>query len=296
MLDYHLHLWEHSRADVGFALDQVAAYCERAASLGVSEVALTEHAFRFRDVLNSVGGVAIRAGHEPSADFAEYFNFHARSELAHYVEFAQRARDEGLPVRVGLEVDLYRGRMSPLGEYLSQFPFDVLIGSVHWLDEWLFDDLDSDVQMSQWRRRDVDEVWREYGEAMEELADSGVVDVLAHPDVIKVAGFRPEDPSALWNVIVESAMRTGLSVEVSSAGWFKPAKEPYPAPGLLDRLVANGVGLTTASDAHRLDRVAARFDELRGLLTLRGVNTLDGYDRRRRRRVPLGGESRVNAE
>jgi histidinol-phosphatase (PHP family) len=298
VLDYHLHLWEHSQSDVGYALDQVAAYCEQAARRGVTEVALTEHAFRFRDVLSAVGDFWSRSGHEPSAAMAAYFDFHARNDLAQYVDFAERAREEGLPVRVGLEVDLYRDRMEPLAQLLEQFPFDVLIGSVHWLDEWLFDDLDDEYQMEQWRIRDVDEVWRDYGRALEELAESRVVDVLAHPDVIKVAGFRPDNPDSLWSVITEAALTADLSVEVSSAGWFKPANEPYPAPGLLDRLVARGVRFTTASDAHRLERVGARMDDLATLLESRGVHQLASYDQRRRLDVSLRGpeDSGVSAQ
>ncbi len=296
MIDYHLHLWEHSQSDVGYALDQVAAYCERAVSEGVSELALTEHAFRFRDVVQSVGDFWTREGHEPSRAMAEYFDFHARNSLSDYVTFAQRAKDEGLPIRIGLEVDLYRGRMEPLAELLAQFPFDVLIGSVHWLDQWLFDDLDSELQMAEWRRRDVGDVWRDYGEAMLELAQSRVVDVLAHPDVIKVAGYRPANPEALWEVITEAATSADLSVEVSSAGWFKPAQEAYPAPGLLDRLVSAGVRFTTASDAHRVERVAARLAEVGDLLSMRGVTTLAAYEGRRRVNVPLRGGSPVHSE
>ena len=41
MLDYHLHLWPHSQSDAEATVEQVAAYCERAVSAGVTEIALT---------------------------------------------------------------------------------------------------------------------------------------------------------------------------------------------------------------------------------------------------------------
>ena len=43
---------------------------------------------------------------------------------------------------LGLEVDYYRGRMDEVADLLAGYPFDVLLGSVHWVGAWRFDDLD----------------------------------------------------------------------------------------------------------------------------------------------------------
>ena len=101
---------------------------------------------------------------------------------------------------------------------------------------------------------------------MEELGASGVCDVLAHPDLVKIAGRVPAVPDEFYDRIAEAAARSGMAAEVSSAGWRKPVGEEYPAPPLLRRFVAHGVPLTTASDAHTLPDVADRADDLRGLL------------------------------
>jgi histidinol-phosphatase (PHP family) len=111
--------------------------------------------------------------------------------------------------------------------------------------------------------------------------------VLAHPDVIKVAGFLPTNPDALWDRMADAAAAVDVSVECSSSGWFKPVKEQYPADGLLDRLVARGVTFTTASDAHRLERVGSRAGDLATLLEARGVHELATYEQRQRIMVPL---------
>jgi histidinol-phosphatase (PHP family) len=68
-----------------------------------------------------------------------------------------------------------------------------------------------------------------------------------------------------------------MAAEVSSAGWRKPVGEQYPAAGLLERFVARGVPLTTASDAHRLEHVADRADDLRSVLAAAGADTLRAY-------------------
>jgi histidinol-phosphatase (PHP family) len=273
---------------VWFDLDQIAAYCDEAAANGVSELALTEHSHRFRDVADVVGPFWLRSGHEPtSASMAEYWDFHARNSLEAYVTLAQRAKDEGLPVKIGLEVDYYKGQMDVVTDLLAQYPFDVLIGSVHWLGTWQLDDIDSEVNMAEWVRRDVDECWRDYATALDELCQTHAVDVLAHPDLIKVAGYVADDPTPYWDAMADSAARADVSVEVSSAGWNKPIKEQYPAHGFLDRLVAKGVTFTTASDAHRLERVGQRADELATMLEEREVSELASYRARERHMIPL---------
>ncbi len=101
--------------------------------------------------------------------------------------------------------------------------------------------------------------------------------MLAHPDLIKVMGHVPAAPAEWWDRIAEAAATSGMAAEVSSAGWRKPVGEQYPAAGLLDRFVAHGVPLTTASDAHRLEHVADRADDLRNVLAAAGTDTLQAY-------------------
>ncbi len=288
MIDYHLHLWPHSDSSVDFVLDQVAQYCEQAATEGVSELALTEHAHRFVDVRAVMGDFWLRTGHEPTSKaLGAYMDWHARNSLEKYVELAVAAKSAGLPVKVGLEVDYVEGRMDELSALYAQYPFDVLIGSVHWLGTWQLDDYETPAHRHEWNVRDVDDCWALYARTLEELAASRAVDVLAHPDLCKVAGFVPSDPSPYWDQMAEAAAAVDVSVECSSAGWFKPIGEQYPAAGFLDRLVARGATFTTASDAHARGRVAARAGELAALLESRGVTELASYSNRQRAMVPI---------
>jgi histidinol-phosphatase (PHP family) len=288
VIDYHVHLWPHSESAVSFRLDQIAAYCDEAARHGVTELALTEHTSRFVDVLAAVGPFWQRWGHEPTSPvLAEYLDFHARNSLEQYVQLAQSAKDEGLPIKIGLEVDYYEGQMDVVSALLAQYPFDVLIGSIHWLGTWQFDDLDNEVHVHEWTVRDWDQCWADYARAIDELCAANAVDVLAHPDLIKVAGHYPSRTSEFWDQMAESAARAGVSMECSSAGWTKPVGEQYPAQGYLDRLVARGLTFTTASDAHQLERVGERANDLAELLEARGVHELATYSGRTRQMTPL---------
>ena len=289
MLDYHLHLWPHTRPDAPLVLDQVAAYCERANAAGVQEIALTEHLFRFVQADRLLGGFweDDDVPERLRESMAEYWRFHVGADLDEYVAMVLEARRQGLPVVLGLEVDYYRGHMDQVAALLHEYPFDVLLGSVHWVEGWRFDDLDDALSMSEWSARKVDDCWDAYADALGELAATGACDVLAHPDVIKAAGRRPEYPKEWWERIADAAASSGMATEVSSAGWRKPAGEQYPAEGLLARLAARGVPFTTASDAHHLSYVADRAKDLYALLTSVGVDRLTGYRRRQAHTLPL---------
>ena len=291
MLDYHLHLWPHHEHDTPLRVEQLAEYCAQAQAAGVTELALTEHLFRFRQADALVGGFWDDARVPPAlaASMADYWKFHATVDLDAYVTCALEAKAAGLPVVIGLEVDYYEGRMDDVARLLAGYPFDVLLGSVHWVDCWRFDDIDDPVSMDQWSGREVDACWDAYTTAMEELAASGACDVLAHPDVIKAAGFVPDAPAEWWDRIAEAAAASGMAAELSSSGWRKPVGEQYPAQGLLDRFVARRVPLTTASDAHHLDHVAHRAADLFALLASVGVGELQGYRAREPYPVPLAG-------
>ncbi len=288
MLDYHLHLWPHGQRAGQPTLEELAAYCERAAAVGITEIALTEHLFRFTQATGPLAG-CWSADPDPALrrQAEAYWHEHNSADLDLYVEVACQAKAAGLPVVVGLEVDYYAGRMDKVRALLEGYPFDVLLGSVHWIGAWLFDVIESAVAQKEWDHRGVEAAWRAYTEALEELAASGAVDVLAHPDLCKVAGHRPAVPDEFYDRIAEAAASSALAAEVSSAGWRKPCGEAYPAPPLLARFRARGVAVTTASDAHQLDHVGFRTQDLRPLLEEAGYTELAAFRDRRRRAVPL---------
>jgi histidinol-phosphatase (PHP family) len=288
VLDYHLHLWEHGPRSLDTTLEQVAAYCEQATAAGVVEIAVTEHLHRFRQVDAVFGGWWEAHPPSPVRDtMARFWDSEVGADLDTYVEVVLAAKAAGLPVVLGLEVDFHRGRMHEVADLLAGYPFDVLLGSVHWLGTWGFDNVGDAAVMAEWDARAVEDVWDAYVDCLDELADSGVCDVLAHPDLCKVAGRRPAVPDEWHARMAEAAARSGMAAEVSSNGWRKPAAEAYPAPDLLRRFHDAGVPVTTASDAHRRERVAERRVDIAGLLADTGYEELAAYRGRVRRAVPI---------
>lgn len=289
MLDYHVHLWPHDGpADpLELRLEQLGAYCARAERHGVEQIALTEHFFRFSVARAVVEGFWNDAGEPDLRDeMVAYFDRHATADLDEYVAAVLAARAAGLPVVLGLEVDYYPGRMGAVADFLAGYPLDVVLGSVHWLGNWQFDHLESPVMMGEWERRGVEDTWRRYVDALDELAQSGAVDVLAHPDLVKVTGRRPDAGlvAECEERIAEAASQSEIAAELSSAGWRKPVGEAYPSAHLLQLFAEREVPLTTASDTHGSALVADRVGELAaaaraaGYRTLRAFGARKGYD------------------
>ncbi len=289
MIDYHVHLWRHApHLPLQATVEQLAAYCEQAANLGVTEIAVTEHASRFGQVDALVRGWWSQ---DPSparrAETQASWDAELAADLDQYVDTALAARKAGLPVVVGLEVDYFPGQMDKVAGLLDGYPFDVLLGSVHWIGAWLIDALDWAEAQQQWTRRGVDQVWDSYTRSIEELAATRAVDVLAHPDLAKVAGYRPDLPAEFHERIAEAARGCGLAAELNSAGWRKTCGEAYPAPDLLARFLHHGVPITTASDGHRLADVSWRIGDLTALAVQAGYREVSVFRGRRRTQRPI---------
>jgi histidinol-phosphatase (PHP family) len=288
VIDLHTHLWPHEAPATLQSYDELARTCEIAAALGVEQIAITEHCNRFEEIADVALGLWRRDGIPALRAAAEHvWEAERGAHLDDYVDLLVAAQDRGLPILIGLEVDHLPGANDAISDILSAYPFDLLLGSVHWIGPWLFDAYDNEVFAAEWRSRSVDDVWGAYVDAVAELAQSGRVDVVAHIDVIKVAGYRPRDLGPFEARMCAAIEAGGVAVEVSSAGLRKPAGELYPSPALLRSLCEAGVALTTATDAHRPEQLGSGYDDVRRALREQGVDTITTFSRRRRQQVPL---------
>lgn len=255
MSDYHLHLHPHRPLPGAPPMGQyppghIDRYVEVALSRGVTELGFTEHLYRCIEADTALGHPW---EHEQNpllaAQIEEMITRERTLSLETYVSVVLDAKARGLPVKLGLEVDFQPGREQQVLDLIAPYPWDFLIGSVHWIGGWDFVRRDAG---DEFRRRGIDVAWRQYFELETALAASGMVDVLAHVDVVKKIGLRPapELVAQLGRPVVAAAAEAGVAVEVSSAGLRRASQEIFPAPALLAMFGAAGVPITLASDAH----------------------------------------------
>jgi histidinol-phosphatase (PHP family) len=255
MGDYHVHLHHHGPyRGVGPPLGEypdgyIEQYVEQARLRGLSEVGFTEHLYR---CVESDAVLGHFWEYEPKQDLAEqtaaFIQEDRTLSLEDYVAAVVDAKDRGLPVKLGLEVDFFPETIDAVLEFLDPYPWDFLIGAVHWVGGWSVDHGGAAYELA---RRGVRQAYEDYFALERQLAASGSVDVLAHVDVVKVHGDVLESPPLdLYAGVVEAAASSGTAVEVSSAGIYKPIDEIYPAPEFLKLFHSGGVPITLASDAH----------------------------------------------
>lgn len=270
LVDYHMHLRDTAGA-IAHRRDSVTPFVETALARGIDEIAFTEHAYYFRQTAE-VWQVP-------------YMSERCAYDLDAYCDAVLDAKREGLPVKLGLEVDYVGERQQRLNELLAPYPFDFRLGSVHWLGE-----LAVDASPGAWDVMTVDEVWQLYTGALCELTLSGAVDALAHPDLAKIFGRRPppELLAELHEQVALAVAAAGLAVEVSTAGLRKPVGELYPDADLLRACVRKGAPVTLASDAHEPALVGEDFDQALALAREAGCETVAVFEGGALRLAPLG--------
>jgi histidinol-phosphatase (PHP family) len=293
MGDYHVHLHKHGPYDGEgpppgqYPLDHIEAYVEKALENGALEVGFTEHLYR---CVESKAVLGKWWSEDPRKDLRKYTKSYVRSErvlsLERYVQAVVDAKDHGLPILLGLEVDFFPETAESVAAFLDPYPFDYLVASTHWLGAWGVDLPD---QVFEFDRRGPLQSYEDYFATETELAASGLFDVLAHADVIKKQGvFLSDSPSDLYEELAVAAARGGTAVEVSTAGLHQPAAEMYPAEPLLRRFHNHSVPITLASDAHVPEHTGRDFDKAIQLARSVGYTERIQFRKRVGEMVPLG--------
>ncbi len=282
LTDYHMHLQPDgagARAEAAAAWEAdgghlspawIGRYAARARSRAVSEIAITEHVYRFAQ----------------ARDWSEdpWWREEATEDADAYCEAVLGAGASGLPVLLGIEMDWLSHRRAEIAAFLEDRPFDVVLGSVHWIGALAVDDPGA----ADWGGRPAGEVWSAYLAELVAAAESGLFDVLSHPDLPKVFGSRlPESLQHAMDEAVAAIAATGIAVECSSAGLRKPVGELYPEPALLARFRQAGVPATLSSDAHRPEDVARDYATAVAALRGAGYETITRFSRRQATQVPI---------
>jgi len=270
IVDYHMHL-RNVREEVAHTVEAIELFLETAAERSVDEIGFSEHVYYFRQT-------------RPVWTLP-YQIERCVYDLDAYCGAVLEAKRRGLPVKLGLEVDFVGERQDELAGALADYPWDFLLGSAHWLDG-----LAVDQEPGLWATATVDEVWLRYVDALCELAASGHVDVLAHPDLAKIFSRRPgaEELAALHGRLADAAAESGVAVEISTAGLRKPVGEIYPDADLLRACLERDVPVTTASDAHTPDLVGHEFERALAYARTNGCETVTVFEGRVGRQEQLG--------
>lgn len=271
LIDYHTH---HARC--GHAVGSLEEYVQRGIEIGLSQIGLSDH----MPLLH--------------VDPASYYPEMAMPmvELPRYVDeaFSLKEKYRGqIDVRVGLEGDYIEGWEEQIERIVRAYPWDYVIGSVHFLGEW---DVSDFRQVHHWDGQDVFAVYERYYDAVGKAAKTGFYDIMGHLDVIKRFGNRPDPAREAETVELElkaltAVKEAGVAMELNASGLSKPVAEMFPSRRILVAAVQMRIPLTVGSDAHDPLKLSEHLDKARGLLYELGVRELATFEKRRRTMVPL---------
>jgi histidinol-phosphatase (PHP family) len=272
LVDCHIHLAPDAEpiGESALALDHIRDYVSTAVARGLDEIAFTEHVYRFaqaRDLFDH-----------------PFWQASCTADLEAYRSALRSARDAGLPVLAGIELDWIDGQADAIREIARGFEWDVVLGSVHWLEMFAVDHPDYSI----FDVYGADHVWGEYAAAFCRAASSGIYDVMAHPD-LPIAFGEPPSPAVLdaaYRDMVDALSESGAAVEVSTAR-LRKGGDLYPSAELLRRCARVGIPVTLGSDAHVADDVGADFAAAVAALESAGVRETMRFSGRIREVAPL---------
>lgn len=238
-------------ARCGHAFGSMEQYVEHAIASGLDELGFSDHLYLYWVPTEE---------RDPELGMADW-------ELDFYVEDVERCRRRyatDIAIRLSTEADFVPGHEQQLQAILQRYDWDYVVGSVHFIDGWGFDDSRKLAGYAEW---DIDALYARYFDLVGQSAETGLFDTIAHPDLVKKFGHRATvDQTSAYLHLAERLARSGVCVEVNTSGLRKPVGEVYPHPDLLRACQAAGVATTLGSDAHAPGEVAADLASAQALM------------------------------
>jgi len=241
-------------------------YVEAAIAAGVREIGFSDH-------------IPMYWRTEEQADPTSAM---AKGELEEYVTDVCRLQERypEIPIRLGIEADYIPGYEAELQRILERYPWDYVLGSVHNIGDWDFDNPMKIAQYDQW---EIGELYATFFELEVMAVRSGLFDIMTHLDLIKKFGHRPAyDLTPVYADLAGVIAEAGVAIELSTAGRRKPVGEDYPHPSLLRECARRGVPLILSSDSHHPREVAHCFADAREAALVAGFTQVVRFEKRRR--------------
>ena len=268
LVDYHIHT-PYCKHAVG----EMEAYVERAIELGLEEIGFSDH----MPVM-------------PEPKFCMGYE-----DLKPYIRRVRELRERyagQIAVRLGCEMDIVFDKVDEIRRIIDENEFDYVIGSIHYLDDWPFD-------QAQYRdvfeERDIETIYGRFFDTIIRAAQTGLYDITGHIDNIKRMGYRPgHDLSETYERVAQALHSMDCTVEINTSGLDTAAEEPYPSPEFLAVLRRHDIPVTLGSDAHSPDQVGRHFGQAAGYLASAGYTQIAYFSGRKRILKPFAGKSRAD--
>ena len=226
----------------GHATGSLDEYVRHAMDIGLKEIGFSDHAPMVHERLPGV-----------TMDFRQLPLYHR------LIDDVKAKYANQITIKYALEADFIPGFEDKTKSIIGGYPYDYIIGSVHYVNGWAVDD---PAAIEHWKTQDINHIWREYFKLLRQSAQTGMFNIIGHCDLPKKFGHRATmDMSDEVKTTAQVFKNCGVAIEINTSGLRKPIGEMYPCPEHLKIYSAAGVPLTFGSDAHTPGDVGKNFKE-----------------------------------
>lgn len=264
LVDYHVHTKR-----CGHASGEDREFVEAAIAQGLAEIGFADHVpCYYRDFPNP-SRIPVHDRGMAAAALDEY--------VASIIKLQAEYRE--IQIKLGLEVDFAPGWEEAVTRLVAPYPWDYLLGSVHFIADWNLDYIIHE------KERPPVEIFPAYFEQVAATADCGLFDALVHLDLPRRAfpGLEPEQMQQLYQTLAVRLGRAKAVVELNTRGVYEffRTKEGLDPDLLLLRLCREqGVQVILGSDGHQPAQVGAEFGAAQELLRQVGYDRITVFNRR----------------
>jgi histidinol-phosphatase (PHP family) len=197
--------------------------------------------------------------HAPMDFESEYrMNLEQSKEYENKILILKEKYRDKIDIRLGYEVDFMKDAKYMEKDILNA-NIDYLIGSVHFLDDWGFDNPSF---LKNYENKNIDKIWKEYFNMISLMAKTGYFDIVGHLDLIKIFKFLPKnDIKKLALNAMKDIKISNMVIEINGAGFRKPIKEQYPSILLLELAFELNIPITFGSDAHAVEQIGYGYEK-----------------------------------
>lgn len=276
------------RLDTGcFSDTWLSYYFETGRKRGIERFGMVDHLYRFTEFRPYYEKYII-LDDSPLGRLQQYWlDRVCVTSIEPYLEAVGRAKQAGYPVSLGVEADFFPGGEAELRELLSRYELDYVIGSVHFLDGWGFDNPET---QHLFKEQDLSLLYAKLFDHVKMAAASGLFDIIAHLDNLKVFNYRPDEQHLLplYEEVAQALKKADAATEINTGLAYRyPVKEACPSPAFLQILHKYEIPITLSSDSHFPDDIGTQLDEARELLLNVGYKNIIYVHEKRRITVPL---------
>ncbi|WP_054955191.1 histidinol-phosphatase HisJ family protein [Paenibacillus dakarensis] len=265
-----------------FSKDWIERYLVRGRQKGIERFGIVDHLYRFDEFRDYYEKYILMDDSKLGKLQRQWFDRVRVGSIDTYLKAVRDLQGEGYPLSVGVEADYFPGGEAELKTLLDRYKLDYVIGSVHFLEGWGFDNPEV---KDLFETRDLLDLYRDLFEHVKQAARSGLFDIIAHLDNLKVFNYRPDESEMLgmYDEVAAVLKEANVASEINTGLAYRyPIKEMCPSPSLLSSLYKQGVPITLSSDSHFPDDIGMMLNEAANLAYDTGYREIVYFENRQR--------------